>query len=86
MYLNKLGTAKCGAYPTHCARVSCSHNCGMYLCSTSGKEVHVSCEDIVNDMDSIAESCGQAYGDFVLSVSGRMTFDNHYTYVSQPSC
>jgi hypothetical protein len=46
-YLSGLGTRWCGAVRGACARVSCSTNCGMFLCNTvSAVSSHLSMKTV----------------------------------------
>ncbi|KAF2789385.1 hypothetical protein K505DRAFT_253443, partial [Melanomma pulvis-pyrius CBS 109.77] len=85
-YLRKLGNRMCGAKKNSCSRVSCSTNCGVYLCSTTGSEKKVKCGSLANDMAKISNECGHGWGDSVWSVSGRLTFSKHYVQLNSVSC
>ncbi|EMR72908.1 hypothetical protein MGN70_001760 [Eutypa lata] len=89
VYLQKLGNAWCGAKAKSCARVSCSHNCGMYLCSKLTKEKKVHCKSIAKDVWDIAGECGIEFGEEIFTVlraRGRKHFDSHNIELSSPSC
>ncbi|CAG9947826.1 unnamed protein product [Clonostachys rosea f. rosea IK726] len=85
-YLWNLGKAWCGAKAKSCARVSCSHNCGMYLCSKLSKEKKVHCGNIANDMVKIAYECGSDVTTWAYRARGQMQFSCHNTKLSSPSC
>ncbi|KAK4220677.1 hypothetical protein QBC38DRAFT_378528 [Podospora fimiseda] len=87
-YLRRLGTARCGAYANSCSRVSCSHNCGVWLCSSVNREIGVHCYDIANtDMRRIIEVCGRRWlGDRYIMVRGNINWGAHNVGVGSDSC
>ncbi|KAK3385264.1 hypothetical protein B0H63DRAFT_472630 [Podospora didyma] len=85
-YLRRLGRAWCGAGPFSCARVSCSNDCGMFLCNAGNTAFRASCSDIANDMMGIRRECGRPRGRGRTVAAGQMSFGNHYTYLSGASC
>ncbi|RYP52640.1 hypothetical protein DL768_002290 [Monosporascus sp. mg162] len=83
-YLRNLGTRWCGvnAAPA-CARVSCSHNCGMFLCNKLGHHLQVHCQDIATDIEDIAVNCqSQVFA----RTRGARDFASHFIGLSQVSC
>ncbi|KAK3385265.1 hypothetical protein B0H63DRAFT_522609 [Podospora didyma] len=58
-HLRQLGSAWCGASANSCSRVSCSNNCGIFLCNTSNHHFRAHCEDIANDMKAARSGCGK---------------------------
>ncbi|KAF6816039.1 secreted protein [Colletotrichum musicola] len=85
-YLRDLGTAWCGAARGACARVSCSHGCGMFLCNTHNAHLNVHCGDIQKDMTAISDNCGRSLGGQIWIVNGRRIFGSHYTGLGSASC
>ncbi|KAI5860362.1 hypothetical protein GGS23DRAFT_581115 [Durotheca rogersii] len=89
LYLRRLGQSWCGAKARSCARVSCSHNCGMYLCSKLKKEKKVRCASIAKDISHIAGECGVRVGTSaftVLRARGRKHFNSHNIELSSTRC
>ncbi|KAH6683770.1 hypothetical protein F5X68DRAFT_233817 [Plectosphaerella plurivora] len=68
-YLRGLGQAQCGANAQTCARVSCSWNCGMWLCNKRTVHHWVRCGSIANDIAFIIAQCNDG---------GRRDFSTHY--------
>ncbi|KAH8587773.1 hypothetical protein B0O99DRAFT_677837, partial [Bisporella sp. PMI_857] len=60
--LINLGSAWCRAPAKKCARMGCSHSCGMWLCSKMEKEKKVHCGDIAHDINVIANECIDVFG------------------------
>ncbi|KAF2010185.1 hypothetical protein BU24DRAFT_467660 [Aaosphaeria arxii CBS 175.79] len=83
-YLRRLGggNGMCGTPAGVCTRVSCSNNCGMYLCSNSAKSVR--CNSIANDIEWISSRCGRTVNG-VWQSRGRLVFrDGHATELRRP--
>ncbi|KAH7367410.1 hypothetical protein B0T11DRAFT_295224 [Plectosphaerella cucumerina] len=76
-YLRALGQAQCGANAGTCARVSCSWNCGMWLCNKRTVHHWVRCGSIANDISFIMDQCNRR---------GRRDFSTHYIGLRWDSC
>ncbi|KAJ3529568.1 hypothetical protein NM208_g8765 [Fusarium decemcellulare] len=81
-YLERLGTARCGVNAGACARVSCSHNCGVFLCNKLDRHLWVHCGDIPRDMNAIATECRTVVG----SLRGARDFASHFIGLSTNNC
>ncbi|KAJ4246843.1 hypothetical protein NW762_013395 [Fusarium torreyae] len=84
-YLRNLAGRRCGVGPAGgaCARVSCSHGCGIYLCNRLSTDNSVWCNNIPNDIQRIGEACiSQTLGWF----KGAQDWPNHYTGVAKDNC
>ncbi|KAK5651594.1 hypothetical protein OQA88_11867 [Cercophora sp. LCS_1] len=71
-YLNSLG-GYCWAGPWSCARVSCSHACGMFLCSRTNTGGWGSCALVADDMWWIWNACNSVKGQGHWIYSGHST-------------
>ncbi|KAK6353848.1 hypothetical protein TWF730_008271 [Orbilia blumenaviensis] len=72
-----------------CSRVSCSHNCGIFLCNDNNHKISVKCSNIVGDFYDIVEECGNKWKDFIVSVKGAIYRDGPpkwNTLVASQSC
>ncbi|KAF3936363.1 hypothetical protein ABW20_dc0100440 [Dactylellina cionopaga] len=59
-YLSKLnGWCKAPRGHAGCARVSCSHNCGIFLCNDNDHEISVWCTNLAGDFHDLARECGR---------------------------
>ncbi|KAJ0297354.1 hypothetical protein COL516b_010771 [Colletotrichum fioriniae] len=80
-----LGTNYCSVPASTCARVACSNSCSIYLCNNRFIETSVYCSDIAVDMGIIVSKCGTvANGD--TRARGTLSFQSHYTYLTQQTC
>ncbi|KAK3326054.1 hypothetical protein B0H66DRAFT_549987 [Apodospora peruviana] len=90
LYLRALGqgAGMCNSGPLSCARVSCSWDCGLFLCSLVNEVVWVPCKDIAQDSVTIQHQCNGGSSDNTdhSFTHGRYNFDDHYTEVTLQDC
>ncbi|KAH6878758.1 hypothetical protein BKA58DRAFT_436450 [Alternaria rosae] len=67
----------------HCAIVSCSYNCAVYLCNLRNTRFCALGSDIGADMDYIRNHCDS---DSSKVPAGRMDFDEHWIGLSMTNC
>ncbi|KAH8585491.1 hypothetical protein B0O99DRAFT_748992 [Bisporella sp. PMI_857] len=82
-YLIRLGTSWCGvnAAPA-CARVSCSHGCGIFLCNKLDHHLQVHCKDIATDVHDISWECVNSIGE----INGARDFASHFIGIADQNC
>ncbi|KAK4136423.1 hypothetical protein BT67DRAFT_447817 [Trichocladium antarcticum] len=89
-YLERLN-GYCGAPRGHagCSRVSCSHNCGIFLCNDNSFAISVWCGNLAGDAWEIIGECAYSYNEWVASVKGQVFRDGPpawNTVVREASC
>ncbi|KAF3274581.1 hypothetical protein TWF970_007842 [Orbilia oligospora] len=89
-YLRQLN-GYCGAPKGYagCSRVSCSHNCGIFLCNDNNKPIKVWCGNLVGDFYAIVDECGNKFRDWIVSLKGAIFRDGPpawNTVVKSQSC
>ncbi|KAH7320610.1 hypothetical protein B0I35DRAFT_407683 [Stachybotrys elegans] len=64
-YLRRLnGYCRAPAGPRACARVSCSNQCGMFLCNDNSYPIDVWCGNIAGDYKDISSRCWESGNDW----------------------
>ncbi|KAF3102799.1 hypothetical protein TWF569_011757 [Orbilia oligospora] len=58
-----------------CARVSCSNNCGIFLCNENNKPIKVFCGNLRYDFYEIVHECADVVRDWVVSLKGAIYRD-----------
>ncbi|KAH6620599.1 hypothetical protein C7974DRAFT_426732 [Boeremia exigua] len=85
-YLRRLGTGACVAEANSCARVSCSWDCGMWLCGKHAR-ISVHCQDIANDVQIIRAKCfKRSDSTGLVFAGGRREFWGHNVEFNYINC
>ncbi|KAK5662484.1 hypothetical protein OQA88_8395 [Cercophora sp. LCS_1] len=86
-YLERIGDGLCEAAAFSCARVSCSHNCGMNICSKASKPMALEAWMIRKEIIRIAYNCGQTHREARdQNVRGRIHYPTYTIYLSGDNC
>ncbi|KAF3163313.1 hypothetical protein TWF788_001598 [Orbilia oligospora] len=63
-----------------CARVSCSHGCGIFLCHENKHPIKVPCSHLAYDFHQIYLGCAKIIRNFVVSLKGTIFLDGPPAY------
>ncbi|RAR15509.1 secreted protein [Stemphylium lycopersici] len=81
--LTELGSDKCCVRGelNHCALISCSYKCGVYLCNKRGTPFCAACSDIAKDMARIITQCDANSN--AETPAGALDFDDHFVGIAR---